>query len=227
MSDAARPLYLSGGLSVLAAALAIMLVADRWAQQNAVLFMVVAAVVGALAVESVHRDERIAGGILGVVAAAGAAGALYWGVTNTYRITITMELVPGLLGIAVLALGLAGALPGRERTLVTVGTGLVLLGTFVSGIVNGAGTWALLASMAATVLAWDLGEQAVNLGEQVGRAATTWEAELTHGAGTLGVGVVGAGLAKFVYDFNVTDVPLAGLAVLLGAAVALAAALYN
>lgn len=53
----------------------------------------------------------------------------------------------------------------------TENTGLLLLGVMVSGIVEEAPLAAMLAATAATDVAWNCGDQVINLGEQVARHA--------------------------------------------------------
>lgn len=227
MNAATRPVPVSGALSVLTAAVAVALVADGFTQQLVVVLMLVALAGVAVGMEAVRSGRELAGGVVVVAAAVGAAAVVLFAATRPGPIVPVVELLPGLFGLAVLTLGVTAAFPGRERLFVTAGTAIVLANAFLSGLVYGAETLALLGATAATVVAWDLGEQAVNLGEQVGRPARTWPAEVTHGAGSAGIGVAAAGLGAGVYGVGVTDLPLAALAVLLGAAVVLAAALYN
>lgn len=68
------------------------------------------------------------------------------------------------------------------------------LGLFAGALVaalSGRGALAVLAGGAAAMLAWDLGERAVNLGEQVGRAGVTRRLRAVHAGGSLAVCLAG------------------------------------
>lgn len=222
-----RPLPVSAGLALLAGIVAVLFVADGPAQRTALGIAVVGVVAIAVGLEAAHRGHVLLGVVVGSGGTAGVLGGLVWALFRTVGVAPRLELVPGIVGLAVLGLGVGSAIPGRERSLVSAGTGLILLGVFVSGLLYDASVVALLAGTAAVVVAWDCGEQAINLGEQVGREARTWPVELVHGAGGVVVGGTAVILAVVVEGVGVSGLPLAGLSVLLGAGVVLSAALYN
>lgn len=222
-----RPLPVSGTLAVVAGVTAVLFVADGPAQ-HAALSIGVLGIVGLwVGLEVIHRKHVLLGAVVGSGGVAGVLGALWWAATRPVGISPTLELLPGILGLAVLVLGIGSAIPGYERWFVTAGTGTILLGVFVSGILYDASVLALLAGTAATVVAWDCGEQAINLGEQIGRAATTWRAEVVHEGGAVVVGGLAVGLAVFVEGLGVSGLPIASLSILIGAGVVLSVALYN
>lgn len=219
------PLPLSSVLSVLAAIAAVALVATATTQRSA-LFVAVVGLVGlGVGGRLARRRHRLLGGVL--VAGGVAAVLLAFSRGASGPMGLQAELLPGLVGLALLTLGLAPVRRGWERPLVSGGTGAVLVTVVVSGIVRSAGTATLLLAGVATVVAWDLGEQAVNVSGHVGTDARTWPVELAHGGVGLLVGAVGVVVALFVTDFQVTALPVAGLGVLLGATVVLTTALYN
>jgi hypothetical protein len=102
----------------------------------------------------------------------------------------------GIAGITAIA---AGLLVTESRTWVTLGTGSLFLCVLVSG---GFGTPVefLLVSTVATVLAWDLGQHAIGLGDQIGSHSRTRRNEIIHGAFSTIVGVVAT---IFGYGFYV------------------------
>lgn len=227
MTRASRPLPGSAALSVLAGAGAVLLVADAPVQRTAVLTALVGLVAVAGGIELAHRDRWPWGLVTGVGGGGIVLGALGQSVARTAGVSASLELLPGIVGLLILVLGLGAAVPGRERSFITIGTGMVLLGVFFSGIVYGASMGRLLAATVATVVAWDLGEQAVNLGEHVGRQARTWQVEAVHGGAAVLVGVIAVVAAFGIYHINITGVPLGGLSALLVGGVVLAVALYN
>lgn len=222
-----RPLVLSSLLAVVAGAAAVALVATAGAQTRALLVEVVGLVLLWAGIDGSRRGRPALGGLLALAGLGTVLLALGLGVAGTAAFSATAELVPGMLGLLGLALGVADVRDGWARPLVTGGAALLLVGVVTSGVVYGASALALLAATAASILAWDLGEQAINLSEHVGRRAQSRGVELVHG----GAGaIVGAGtvVSAFVLrGVRVGTVPYAGLLALLGAAVVLTVALYN
>lgn len=227
MSRAGRPLAGSAALSVLAAAVAVALVADAPAQRMALLTALAGLGGVAAGLELAHRGRGLAAWLVGLGGGGVVLAGLALGFVRAAAASARVELLPGVVGLAVLTVGLAAAIPGRERHFVTAGTGTVLAGVLTSGVVYGAPAVSLLAATVATVVAWDLGEQAVNMGEHVGREARTWPVELVHGGASVVVGAAAVAAALAVYGTGVTGLPLGGLSALLVASVVLATALYN
>ena len=139
------------------------------------------------------------------VAAVGAAGAPFGG-----------------LGLLLLTVGVVRG----SRRAVTLGAALAVVGVLASGLAS-ASAPRLLVATAAAVLAWDLGEQAINVGEHLGRAARTRRLELVHAAdgGLVAVGGVAVGYGLFLVGSG--RQPLPALVVLLAAGLLLAAALRD
>jgi hypothetical protein len=134
---------------------------------------------------------------------------------------------PGLAGVAVLGLALAPVRRGWEATVATAGVALALLAVFTAGIVHTTDRFGVLVATVCVVAAWDAGRHAISLGEQVGRDAGTWTVELVHVTGTLLVGALVVALAEGVWRLGVTDLPLEGLLLFLGAAIAFILVLYE
>lgn len=219
------PLLVGSSLSVLAATAAVALVATTGVQRTA-LFAAVAGLAGVGAgVRLARGDHRLAGGML----TAGGTAVLLFGFLSG-RVAppaLQFEIYPGLVGLTLLVGGLAPVRRGWERWFVTGGTAGVLTAVVTSGVVRGTSTMPMLLAGILTVLAWDLGEQAVNLSNHVGTEARTHRVELVHGGATFAVGVVAVAIALFVLNMQVTGLPLAGLGLLVGAAIVLTTALYN
>jgi len=222
-----RRTWASCGLSLAVGTLAVALVASGGTQLTVLGVAVAGLLAFAGGVELRHRGSAVVGGALALGGAGVVGAALLVGYASVVALADQVELLPGMVGLFVLVAGLAAVRSGWERHLITAGTALVLLDVVASGVVHGASATALLAATVATVVAWDVGEQAVNLGEQVGRQAKTRPVELVHGASSVAVGGVGVGLALVVQGGDVTGVPLAGLLLLLAAGVTLSLALYS
>lgn len=220
-----NPLAVSSIGSILAGLLAIWFVATDPIQRRA-LPIAAGGLAGIwLGIRLARRDHRIVGGLLG----AGGAGALLLAFSRLGGGSLgqQLEFYPAVIGLLVLTVGLGPIYRKYERLYVTTGTALVFVSVVTAGIVQSATTWDLLAGGVATVVAWDLGEQAINVRNHVGGDARTWPVELTHGGAAAVVGAGAMFLALFIENANVTGVPLAGLGVLLGAVVVLTTALYN
>lgn len=222
-----RPLVLSSFLAIIAGAAAVALVATAGSQTRALLVESVGLVLLWAGVDSHRRGLSLLGGLMAVAGLGTVLLALGLGFSGTATFSETAELVPGMLGLLGLVLGVADIRDGWGRPLVTGGAALLLVGVVTSGVVYGAEAAPLLVATAATIVAWDLGEQAINMSEQVGRTARSWGVELFHGGASAFVGgsIVVAALA--VRGIQLGHVSFAGLLVLLGAIVVLTVALYN
>lgn len=210
---------------MVSAAVAVALVATTGVQRTALAVAVGGVAAVAVGIRLARGDHRLLGGVL---VAAGTAGVIVGFVRGRAGDpALQFELYPALVGLVLLGLGLAPVRRGWERWFVTAGTGGVLTAVITAGVVRGTTTVPILLAGVATVVAWDLGEQAVNLSNHVGTDASTHRVELLHGGAAAVVGVCAVAMALFVENVSVTGVPLAGLGVLLGAAVVLTTALYN
>ncbi|WP_415379364.1 hypothetical protein [Halosimplex sp. TS25] len=177
---------------------------------------------------TVRRDRsRAAGDALVVVALAVVLGALAFVWIDTRDLLVTAQAVPGMVGVLVLALGVIPARGRGSRRLVKVGSGLVLLSVFVTAVVVKPPLQTLLVGTVAIVLAWDLGENAIGLGAQLGRRAETYRVELAHGLGSAAVGAAAVVAGKTVAGVGTPGFPLGVFAVLLIGLVLLAGALHE
>lgn len=127
--------------------------------------------------------------------------------------------VVGGAGLVALVAGLRAGL----RRLVSLGVLGLILGVLVAGAV-GVPAELLLVSAAASAVAWDVADQAVSLGEQVGRGADTARAELVHAAGSALVATAAVAAAYLVFR-AVAGGPVVALALLLLGAILLASVL--
>ena len=222
-----HPARAGGLVSLFAATLATAAVADATGQLVALAGELVALLVFALGTWRLHDGDRPVGASLAVVGGLGVPAAIGYGVVAATQMTRILELVPGMVGLGVLALGTLPLRPRWSRVLVSAGAILVGVGLLVSGVVLEAGRFRLLAGMALVVIAWDAAEQAVNLGEQVGHRAASRGVVATHSAWSVGVGALGVAAASGVYSLDVTGLPLLGVGLLLLGLVAVAVAAFT
>jgi hypothetical protein len=124
---------------------------------------------------------------------------------------------PGLLAVGV------GLLTGGRRTLGAGGT--LLVGGVLFAGVQGAGPETLLFGLLTAVLAWDVGEHGIGVGEQLGREADTTRLELVHAGASTFVGVVAAGVGYGAYLGATGGQPVTALVFLLLGAVMLVSVL--
>jgi len=132
----------------------------------------------------------------------------------------TNALLVALPGVALVG---GGALRGSTR-LVSLG-GLALTGGVVLAGLAGGGPEALLLGALGALLAWDVAEHGIGIGEHLGREARTARVELVHAAVTLLIGAVAAGVGYAVYRGIAGGQPMAALVFLLVGVVAAVAAL--
>lgn len=130
-----------------------------------------------------------------------------------------------LIGGAGVILLLVGVIQGWCRA-VTIGSFVVFLGVIYAGL-QGAPPEELLLAGASTVIAWDVGEQSINVGEQLGRAASTARGELVHAASSTLVGVITVGFGYLVYRLGTGGQPLTALVILLLGGITLVAAVRD
>lgn len=158
-----------------------------------------------------HRPARFSGAVaVGAGLVAVATGGFYsW-----------LALLAGALGLLLLFAGLARAAP----LVVSLGAVGLLAGGLAAGV-RGAPAWATLASVAATVLAWDVGRTAISVGRQLGRDADTRRLELVHATASGGVAAVTAGVGYGLFRVAAGGQPVTALVLFLLAAVLLVEAI--
>lgn len=142
-------------------------------------------------------------------------------------VVVVAALTPAGAGLPIAAGGLvvlAVALYRASPALLGGGATLQFVGVLVGGLA-GAPPEPVLVAAAGTVVAWDVGEHALVLGDQLGRTARTDRAELVHAAASASVAAVGAGLAYLAFVGVDRGQPTLALVLLLLGGVILAAAL--
>lgn len=222
-----RPARAAASVAVLAALLSVAAVA--WEGPQRVAVGVTGGGLLLLGGAALARDygSRVLAALVGLAGVAGVLAGVGAAATLPETTTLRAEAPLGLLGAGLLALGVVPVREGWKRRLVSLGTALLVCNVALSALFQGAGVLSLLTAFVASVLAWDVGEHAINVGEQLGAGARTWPVELGHAGATAGFGAVAAAVALWVRGFDVTGVPLVGLFLLVGAGIVLLVALYN
>jgi hypothetical protein len=227
-----RPSRVSSAIAVLAAAGSVAAVGSVPEQYMGIAITLGGVLVLALGTAVYNRGYRFLGLPIAVVGLLAAFAGFGVGVVllGSYQASFTLrgELL-GLLGVPFIALGVTPLSRRLSRRLVSLGFALLIIGVVFVGAVNGTGTdpLPLLVGMVAAIVAWDAAEQGINLGNQLGTRARTWPSELSHSGGTTLFGGLGIGAGLLMINVNITDLPLASLLLLLGAALVLMIALYK
>jgi len=128
-------------------------------------------------------------------------------------------------GVASMLAATVSMLRGWRRAATWSGS-LLFLGAVAAGTQN-APTFVVLLAVSGAVVAWDLLDNAVSLGEQLGREASTGRAELVHVGGSAVVGLAVSLGAYGLYTVVGGGKPLSALVLFLLAAVALTSVLRN
>lgn len=123
----------------------------------------------------------------------------------------------GAVGVAV------GVLVGIRRS-VTLGAAGLFAGAAVAGIF-GAPPGPPLVAAAAAVVAWDVGGNAISVGEHLGREAPTRRGEVAHAAASAAVAATTAGFGYVLYRLSTGGQPVGALVFLLVGAVVISWAL--
>ncbi|WP_224449141.1 DUF7519 family protein [Haloprofundus salilacus] len=220
-----KPALLSSTLALLVAAAATWHLTEG--TFGALALIVAGSVVVAVGSALQTRRET---GLRWVVVGAGVVVSLVGvalGATASSEPGALVRTVPGLLGVLVVGLALAPLRGDGSRGLLKAGAALLFLTVLVSGLLDPETLQPLLVGTVATVLVYDLGEQAINVGEQLGRAAETKSLEATHAVGSVGVGVATVFLGGEVATLGSGGMSLSALALVVVAVLLLAAALHE
>ncbi|MFC7046701.1 hypothetical protein ACFQH6_15970 [Halobacteriaceae archaeon GCM10025711] len=222
-----RPTRLSSVLAVAMGVATVWLLFDVSGFRTALLFEVVGLAVFGVGAELRANGWSWTGLAVALAGLAVVPVAMLLGVQRLPGSGSVIQAVPGLLGVAVLALGV---FPLRDedgsRRLVKAGAAFLFVNVLVGGIFQVAPLGTMLAAGAATVLAWDAGEQAINVSEHLGRAGRTWTVETAHAGGTLFAGGVAVLAGQSVGDLG-GSLTLAQFALLVVAVILLTVALHD
>lgn len=127
-------------------------------------------------------------------------------------------------GVALLGLPLTvGGVYRCSRRLLAVGVGALFVGVFAAST-TGVAPGLVVVAMVGTLLAWDVGENAISLAEQLGGAGEHERVEIVHAATTGVVATFVATGAYMVYRLSTGGQPELALALLvIGALIGTAA----
>jgi hypothetical protein len=223
------PTPVASGLAVLVAAGSAGLLASMSTQ----LLAVGGTVVGVTVLVASGRYPEVDGqsqfveSVLAVVGLAVVVGSAAWAISELGTVSARLELVTGLLGITLVGLGVRPISHRFARRFVSAGLAALVVGVALTGLLQRATPLALLTATAGAILAWDVAEHGISLGEQLRTDARTWPVELTHAGVTAVYGGLLVGVATLLYGDGDAALPLGALVLLLAAAVTLMAVSYR
>ncbi|QLG63866.1 DUF7519 family protein [Halorarum salinum] len=154
--------------------------------------------------------------------AAGIWGAAIAAFTGAVVVGLVSPAAGGLGAVGTVLV--VGGLVRPSRRVLGAGAVLLACAVLLAAGTGGAGVGVSLAGAVAAAVAWDLGEHAIGLGEQLGRETDATRNVAVHTAASLSVGAVAAGVAFAVYGAATGGQPVVALVFLLAGAVALASA---
>lgn len=220
-----RPTPLASGLALLLAAVSTAILAPTLDQRVTLL----AALIGTGLVVAGGREFEapIPRGRLWTVLGAGLVVVAILRGETLANPRHSIELVPGLVGMALLGLGVRPVRKRFARRFVSAGLAVMVVGVALVGVFEAAGPLRLLGATAAAIAAWDVAEHGIGLGEQLRTDAETRAVELVHAGATSAYGAVIVGVGLLVYEHGATGLSLGALVLLLSAAVTLLALLYR
>jgi len=222
-----RPTVLSGVLAVVAAAAGTAVVAETTELRTAAAAAGAGLVVFVLGAVLARSRSRVLGTLVALAGLAAAGGGAAYGAT-TYEEQLHLAVVaPGLVGALFVALGVAPLRGSGSRRFTKIACWLVFLGPVLSAGMEYGEPWQVLAATVAAALVWDLGENSVSLGRQVGRDARAFWNEAVHGLGAVLVGVVSAGFVYVSQGYSVGSGSLEAVVFLLVSVVLLVAFLHR
>lgn len=160
------------------------------------------------AVTVTHEPARLSSGL--------AVGCGLLAVLTSAPATI-LALLIGVFGLAGLA---AGQFVFQSRRAAGVGTALIFVGVVVSGVLGNSEVLVTVSTLA-TVLAFDLSQNAFSVGAQLSSATDTTRGEIIHAAASFFVGSIAIVVAFAIYFVVSGGQPIAALAFVLLAAIIL------
>lgn len=222
-----KPARTSSVLAVAFATIALVLSSDSAATRVPIAVEIVGLVVAGAGSAASARGHRTAGRPVVVVGAALALASIPVAVLTIEGEGLVVALVPGLVGVFALTMGLLPVRGNGSRLLVRSGAALVFLSVLAAAVFRLTPMGGLLAAAVSTILAWDVGDNAIGLGEQLGTSATTRRPEVVHLVGSGVVGVVGVGAAVAVGGVSVPGASLEAFVLLLVAVLLLTLSLHG
>lgn len=225
MTVSHRPTPAASGAALLVAAVTTATLARGFGQRLAIVGTLVG--VGLFVASGRPSPVPLPPGLLTAAGSAVVVASIGWALTTVSALGARYELLPGLAGVVLIGLGVRPVRQRFARRFASAGLAALLVGVALAGIFERAGPIQLLVATAGAIVAWDLAEHAISLGEQLRPDAATTGVELLHGGVTAAYSGLLVVVATVLYGSGTATLPLGGVALLLVAALALLALLYR
>ncbi|WP_435346381.1 DUF7519 family protein [Haloarchaeobius sp. HRN-SO-5] len=222
-----RPSVVSSVLAVLVAAYAISVVGSELVVRRGLLLVVGGLVVVGGGAALVRRGWWVLGWVVALGGLAVAVAGIALPAARLARAPALVDILPGFVGVLLLGLALVPVRGQGSRWLFRFGVGLVFVGVLTSAVVQETTPADQLFAGTLCVVAWDLGENAISVGRQLGRHAKTWSVELTHFAGTAVVAFLAVRVSNVAAGLETPDASLTTFVVLIVGVLLLTAALHD
>lgn len=222
-----RPARLSSAIGVAAAAVALAAVVARSGAHLVIVLVVAGLAVGAIGVAISGRGYTGAGRTVLLAGVGLALLAIPIALTTVTATSVQLALLPGVLGLLVLGLALLPIRGQGSRGWVKTGTALVFVGVIAGALFRISPADRLVVSVGLVVVAWDVSDHAIGIGEQLGGVARTRRLELVHVGGSGAVASVGVLAASLVGGVSIAGLGIEAFVLLLVAVVTLSLSLHG
>lgn len=169
----------------------------------------------------------LGGRVLTLTGAGLALAAIPIAVVAVPAESVVFALIPGLVGLFVLAAALRPVRATWARSLVKLGTSFVFVGVVMAALFRLAPANRVLVGAGLVVVAWDVSDNAIGIGEQLGTGAATRQIELVHAGASLAVAAVGVVAAAAVEGVSIGASSLEAFVLLLVAVILLSLSLHG
>lgn len=164
-----------------------------------------------------QRGRRMSGLALLLAGSIIVCLALGLGVVFPVGLLERSALLSGIVGPVLVVLAMYPLRATWSRSLTGLGTILLISGVMIRGWLAQIDQIPLLGAVLMTILAWDAAEQAITLGDDVGRGARTFVVSIAHTLSSLAIGLLAITVATGIYGMAPVTIPLGAVALLLSA----------
>ena len=222
-----RPAWVSSLLAVLVVAYAVSLVGHEAVVGTGLAVEIGGLVVVALGASLARRGWRVVGLVVVAAGLAVVVAGIGFALGSLGRPPAFLDVAPGFLGVVLVGLALAPIRGTGSRWSLRVGVGLAFVAVLASAVLQETTGAEQVLAGTLCIVAWDLGENAISVGTQLGRRARTWSIEVMHGVATLVVAWVAIRLTRAVAGVEAPTASLPSFVLLVVAVLVLTAALHD
>lgn len=222
-----RPVRTSGALCVSAAGVAVCTVTGLLGAWIAVGICLCGLVAVAASLPRRRAESGIAASLGLVAGAAVVLGSFLAAVVLVDPPSVIVETLLGLLGITIVALSILPLYGDGSRFLLKVGVAVTFASVLAAGLFVRASLVGLLVAGVGAIVSFDFGENAIGIGEHLGRRAGSEPIQVVHAVASVGVGAVAVLGCLVVRGVGTRGIPLLSLTLLLVAVLLFAVAIHD